>query len=51
MIAVRLIGRATPQISIWFHQHMHLVDESGGSLTVERRFVGRFAHAVAAGGR
>jgi hypothetical protein len=27
-----------PLISIWFHQHMDLVDESGGSLAVERRF-------------
>jgi protein MpaA len=36
--AVRLIRRVRPQISIWFHQHMDLVDESGGSLGVERRF-------------
>ena len=37
-IAFRLIRRERPHISIWFHQHMDLVDESGGSLTVERRF-------------
>jgi protein MpaA len=37
-IAVRLIRRARPQISIWFHQHMDLVDESGGQATVEQRF-------------
>jgi murein peptide amidase A len=37
-IAVRLIRRAKPQISIWFHQHQDLVDESGGNLRVERRF-------------
>ena len=37
-IAARLIGRARPQISIWFHQHMDLVDESGGNPAVERRF-------------
>ena len=37
-IVVRLIRRVRPQISIWFHQHMGLVDESGGRLEVERRF-------------
>jgi protein MpaA len=25
-------------LSIWFHQHLGLVDESGGSVAVERRF-------------
>ena len=34
----RLILRVRPQISIWFHQHMDLVDESGGNGSVERRF-------------
>jgi murein peptide amidase A len=37
-IAVRLIRRTRPRVSIWFHQHMNLVDESGGNPTVERRF-------------
>ena len=37
-IAARLIRRARPQISIWFHQHMDVVDESGGNPAVERRF-------------
>jgi murein peptide amidase A len=37
-IVYRLIRRVRPSISIWFHQHMSLVDESGGSVTVERRF-------------
>jgi murein peptide amidase A len=37
-IAFALIRRTRPQMSIWFHQHMGLVDESGGRLTVERRF-------------
>jgi protein MpaA len=37
-IALRLIRRARPRISIWFHQHMDLVDESGGNPAVERRF-------------
>ena len=37
-IVYRLILRLRPQISIWFHQHEDVVDESGGSLSVERRF-------------
>jgi protein MpaA len=41
-IAYRLIRRLRPRLSIWFHQHLGLVDESGGSVEVERRF----AHAV-----
>jgi hypothetical protein len=27
-----------PRISIWFHQHLDLVDESGGNSLIERRF-------------
>jgi len=34
----RLVLRVRPQISIWFHQHLDVVDESGGKLSVERRF-------------
>ena len=37
-IADRLISRLDPGVSIWFHQHLDLVDESGGALDVERRF-------------
>jgi protein MpaA len=37
-IAYRLLRRLRPQVSIWFHQHMNLVDESGGNAAVERRF-------------
>ena len=37
-IAYRLIRRLRPTVSIWFHQHLALVDESGGSIAVERRF-------------
>ncbi len=37
-IAYRLIRRLRPQVSIWFHQHMDVVDESGGDPSVERRF-------------
>ena len=34
----RLIRRVRPQVSIWFHQHLDVVDESGGQIAVERRF-------------
>ena len=37
-IAYRLIRRLEPSISIWFHQHLDVVDESGGSIAVERHF-------------
>jgi len=37
-IAARLVSKIRPQVAIWFHQHMNVVDESGGSLAVERRF-------------
>ncbi len=36
--AYRLILRLRPAVSIWFHQHMSLVDGSGGDAAVERRF-------------
>src|SRR4051795_6983824 len=36
--ALRLIERVRPRISIWFHQPLGLVDRSGGSAGVERRF-------------
>ncbi|MDQ6834939.1 MAG: DUF2817 domain-containing protein [Actinomycetota bacterium] len=36
--ARRLILRVRPQISIWFHQPLGLVDLSGGNAAVERRF-------------
>lgn len=37
-IAHSLIARLRPSLTIWFHQPLGLVDESGGSLSVERRF-------------
>jgi protein MpaA len=37
-IAYRLIRRIRPTESIWFHQHLNVVDESGGDVRVERRF-------------
>ena len=36
--AFRLIARVDPLVSIWFHQHEDVVDESGGRLAIERRF-------------
>src|SRR5213076_1012531 len=36
--ARRLIRLIRPRISIWYHQHMALVDESGGDVRVERRY-------------
>ena len=37
-IAYRLVLRLRPAVAIWFHQHLDLVDESGGSVAVERQF-------------
>ena len=37
-IAENLILRLHPAISIWLHQHLDLVDESGGSVAIERHF-------------
>jgi protein MpaA len=37
-IAVRLIERIRPSVSIWFHQHLDVVDASSGNLAIERRF-------------
>ncbi len=36
--ARRLIRDVRPTVTIWFHQHLNLVDESGGDPRVERRF-------------
>jgi protein MpaA len=33
-----LIRRVRPTVTIWFHQPLGLVDESGGSVAVERRY-------------
>jgi protein MpaA len=40
-LAARLILRLRPRITIWFHQPLDLVDDSGGALTKERRFAQR----------
>jgi murein peptide amidase A len=37
-VAIRFIDAIRPTISIWFHQHLDLVDLSGGSASVERRY-------------
>ena len=37
-IARSLILKVRPQISVWFHQPLGLVDQSGGKIGVERRF-------------
>ena len=37
-IAYRLVRRLHPAVSIWFHQHLGLVDDSSGSRAIERRF-------------
>lgn len=37
-IAHRLIARLRPAVTVWFHQPLGVVDESGGSIAVERRF-------------
>lgn len=41
-LARTLIRRVRPRITIWFHQPLGLVDESGGSVGIERRY----AHLV-----
>ena len=37
-IAYRLILRIRPAVSIWFHQHLDVVDDSSGSRPLERIF-------------
>lgn len=37
-VAHALVLRLRPSIAIWFHQPLAVVDESGGSVVVERRF-------------
>jgi len=33
-----LVRRLTPAVSIWYHQHAALVDDSGGDRKIERRY-------------
>jgi protein MpaA len=37
-IGVRLVERVRPDVSIWFHQHLDVVDDSSGNRTLEARF-------------
>lgn len=37
-IALRLIRRVQPDLTIWYHQDLRVVDESGGSVAIERRY-------------
>ena len=39
-LLVEAIDRVRPEITIWFHQPIGVVDASGGALAVERRFAG-----------
>jgi protein MpaA len=36
--AVQLILHVRPTVSIWYHQHLDVVDESGGSVAIEQRY-------------
>jgi protein MpaA len=36
--AARLILRIHPDVSIWYHQHLRVVDEAGGEAFIERRY-------------
>ncbi len=36
--AIGLVRRIRPAVTIWYHQHQDLVDESGGDLGVARRY-------------
>jgi protein MpaA len=36
--AARLVLRIRPTITIWYHQHLRLVDQSGGSVAIERKY-------------
>jgi protein MpaA len=40
-IAYRLMLAYRPTVTIWFHQHASLVDQSGGSVATEKRFAER----------
>ena len=36
--AIALVRRVRPTVSIWYHQHLDLVDESGGNAALERQY-------------
>ena len=35
---LRLVRRVRPAVTVWFHQHANLVDDSGGDRDIERRY-------------
>ena len=37
-IAMRLVERVEPDVTIWFHQPLALVDRSGGDVRIQRRY-------------
>lgn len=37
-VAFELLARVRPTVTIWYHQHQTLVDDSGGDPTVEARY-------------
>jgi protein MpaA len=37
-VLLRFLRHLRPTVTIWFHQHLRLVDESGGDISIERRF-------------
>jgi protein MpaA len=37
-IATRLVDRIRPDVTIWFHQPLALVDRSGGDIAIQRRY-------------
>jgi murein peptide amidase A len=38
---VALVRRVHPAITIWYHQHAALIDDSGGDIRIERRYARR----------
>lgn len=46
--AYRLIEHVRPSVSIWFHQHLNVVDDSTGNRSLERRFARAAGLRVAA---
>jgi murein peptide amidase A len=37
-VAMRLIGRLRPKVTIWFHQHLNMVVLTSGNIGLQRRF-------------
>ncbi|HWD73068.1 MAG TPA: DUF2817 domain-containing protein [Actinomycetota bacterium] len=39
-LAVAFLDKVRPTVSIWYHQHLDLVDLSGGDVSIEQRYAG-----------